>query len=191
MSSRSQSGFTLIELMIVVAIMALMVQVVMVNMGALIPSSALDSVAAKIQSQLDFLRSEAKIQGKPYALELDLDNSRCRLVIPQEELLVSSQTAAEGSGLELSWKPLDDDGWVVISGYSAGDQATMRKGQVKIIFDDNGFTADQTLYFKLAGDDDEEMIWTVHLWGLNGTTRVIRDYDGREHRRQHPGESSF
>ena len=171
MSSHRQSGFTLIELMIVVAIMALMVQVVMVNMGAMIPSSALDSVAAKIQSQLDFLRSEAKIQGKPYALEIDLDNSRCRLVIPQEELLVSSQTAAEGSGLELRWKPLDDDGWVVISGYSAGDQATMRKGRVKIIFDDNGFTADQTLYFKLADDDDEKMIWTVHLWGLNGTTR--------------------
>ena len=113
MSSRSQSGFTLIELMIVVAIMALMVQVVMVNMGALIPSSALDSVAAKIQSQLDFIRSEAKIQGKPYALEIDLDNSRCRLVIPQEEMLVSSQTAVDGSGLELRWKPLDDDGWVV------------------------------------------------------------------------------
>ena len=73
MKGRNQSGFTLIELMIVVAIMALVVKIVMVNIGALIPSSALDSVAAKIQSELDFIRSEAKIQGKQYKLQFDLD----------------------------------------------------------------------------------------------------------------------
>ena len=191
MNGRNQSGFTLIELMIVVAIMALVVRIVMVNIGALIPSSALDSVAAKIQSELDFVRSEARIQGKQYKLEFDLDNQQKRLVLPQEEQLVSSQTAAEGTGLALAWKPVDADGRVKISGYNAGDKPTVTKGLVEILFDENGFTADQTLYFKLAGDDDEKMVWTLHLWGLNGASEVIRDYDGREHRRQLPVESNF
>jgi type II secretion system protein H len=191
MNRRSQSGFTLIELMIVVAIMALIVRVVMVNIGALIPSSALDSVVAKIQSELAFVRSEARIQGKQYKMQFDLDTQRKRLVLPQEEQLVSSQTAADGTGLALEWMPVDADQRVKIGGYNAGDKPTLVKGQVEIIFDENGFTADQTLYFKLDGGGDEKMIWTLHLWGLNGASQVIRDYDGREHRRQLPVESNF
>ena len=191
MKGRNQSGFTLIELMIVVAILALVVKIVMVNIGALIPSSALDSVAAKIQSELDFIRSEAKIQGKQYKLQFDLDKSLKRLVLPEEERLVSSQTAADGSGLALAWKPVDADERVKITGYNAGDQPTVAKGQVEILFDENGFTADQTLYFKLVDDNAEKMVWTLHLWGLNGTSEVIRDYNGREHRRQLPVESNF
>ena len=191
MNGRNQSGFTLIELMVVVAILALVVQIVMVNIGALIPSSAMDSVAAKIRSELDFVRSEAKIQGKQYSLQFDLDKSLKRLVLPEEERLVSSQTAAEGSGLALAWEPVDADERVKITGYNAGDQPTVAKGQVEILFDENGFTADQTLYFKLVDDDAEKMVWTLHLWGLNGTSEVIRDYNGREHRRQLPVESNF
>ena len=82
---RTQPGFTLLELLVVLTIMALVVQIVMINMAAFIPSSALNSVSAQIQSELDFVRSEAKIQGKPYKLQFDLDEGLYRLRLPPEE----------------------------------------------------------------------------------------------------------
>jgi len=186
-----QSGFTLIELLIVLAIMALTLRVVAVNMGAWIPSSALKAVTGQIQSELDFVRSEAKLQGKSYRLEFDLDENLYRLVLPPEEELVSIQTAAEGHEIALHWMPVDPNQRVVIFGYNAGDKPTHTKGIVEVAFDENGFTADQSLYFKLLGDDENKMIWTMHLWGLNGATRVIQSNDGVQHRRELPVESNF
>jgi prepilin-type N-terminal cleavage/methylation domain-containing protein len=188
---RRQAGFTLIELLIVLAILALTLRVVAVNMGAWIPSSALKAVTGKIQSELDFVRSEAKLQGKAYRLEFDLDKKLYRMVLPPEEQLVSIQTAAEGNETVLHWMPVDPNERVEVSGYNSGDKPTISKGLVQIAFDENGFTADQTLYFKLAGDDDEKTIWTMHLWGLNGASEVIRSSDGVYHRRQLPVESNF
>ncbi len=186
-----QTGFTLIEMLVVVAIMALALRVVSVNMGAWIPSSALKATTGKIQSELDFVRSEARLQGKPYRLEFDLDNSLYRMVLPPEEELVSLQTAVEGNEVALKWMPVDSNERVVLLGYNSGDRATVTRGIVEIAFDENGFTADQTLYFKLAGDDESKTIWTLHLWGLNGATQVIQSDDGAQHRLELPVESNF
>lgn len=186
-----QSGFTLIEMLVVMALMALILRVVAVNMGAWIPSSALKATTGKIQSELDFVRSEARLQGKPYRLEFDLDKSLYRMVLPPEEALVSIQTAAEDKETALQWMPVDLNERVVLFGHNAGNKPTVNKGVVEIAFDENGFTADQSLYFKLAGDDENKIVWTMHLWGLNGTTEVIPSEDGVQHQRQLPVESNF
>jgi prepilin-type N-terminal cleavage/methylation domain-containing protein len=186
-----QSGFTLIEMLVVMAVMALILQVVAVNIGAWIPSSALKATTGKIQSELDFVRSEARLQGKPYRLEFDLDKSLYRMVLPPEEELVSIQTAAESNEIALQWMPVDLNERVVLFGYNAGNRPTVTKGIVEVAFDENGFTADQSLYFKLADDEEAKMVWTMHLWGLNGTTQVLKSEDGVQYQRQLPVESNF
>ena len=137
------------------------------------------------------MRSEAKLQGKPYRLEFDLNKSLYRMVLPPEEELVSIQTAVDGHEIALHWMPVDPNDRVVVFGYNAGNKPTVAKGLVEIAFDENGFTADQSLYFKLVGDDENKTIWTMHLWGLNGATQVIQSNDGVQHRRELPVESNF
>lgn len=186
-----QSGFTLIELLVVVAILALTLRVVALNIGAWIPSSALSATTGKIESELDFVRSEARLQAKPYRLEFDLDNTLYRLVLPPEEELVSIQTATEGNEIALHWMPVDPNERVAVFGYNSGNKPTITKGIVEIAFDENGFTADQTLYFKLIGDDENKTVWTLHFWGLNGVSQVIQSDQGVLHRRELPVESNF
>src|SRR5690606_13304866 len=104
-AERPAAGFTLIELMVVIAIIGVVVRVAMLNLGALVPSTILDSESKQVCAHLDYLRSEARLRGQWCALELDLDNHRYRYVLPPERKLASyEEDAAE---LPLSWTPLD------------------------------------------------------------------------------------
>jgi prepilin-type N-terminal cleavage/methylation domain-containing protein len=78
------AGFTLIELMVVVTILAILVRVVVLNAGAMIPGMQIEGDAKKLAAMLKFVRTEAMLQGKAYRLELDLNQSRYRMVLPPE-----------------------------------------------------------------------------------------------------------
>lgn len=166
-------GFTLLELMVVVAIVALVTQVVMFNMGALIPSSVLDSAAKQFMSHVDYVRSEARLNGKTFKIELDLTNQQWRIVMPPEDRLVSDQTIEEN--VPLDWRRIDERARIDFVRQSGGE--AIRQGIVPITFDENGCTADQSISFVLK--EDAKMIWTVHIRGLTGQTSLATTVEGR------------
>jgi type II secretion system protein H len=170
-----ERGFTLIEIMVVVLIVGLVMKIVLTNVGAWIPESALDSQANKFRSWLDFLRSEAKIQGKPYSMELDLDGNRTRLVMPPEDKLVTTEDDTLATTIPLGWTALDD--WVRFAGHAIAGRQREEKKTIFITFDEHGFSADQSVYFSYD-EDDSKMMWTVHIRGLSGTSEVHRNFDG-------------
>src|SRR5262245_1172719 len=88
------------------------------NLGALVPSARLKGSGTAIQRQLDWVRSEARIQGKWMAMDFDLEHACWRTVLPPEQQLTRDQeewTLEER--VDKDWTPLETD--VVFAG--AGD----------------------------------------------------------------------
>ncbi len=181
----ASGGFTLIELLVVVAIAALVMQLVTANLGAMIPSKAMDSAARQLISRLDFIRSEAQLQGKIYRIQFDLDNHRYRTVMPPEDRLLS--TEAQKEEFFLDWNSLGDD--VILGGHEVAGGPLLRSGLTAVEFDPHGFTADQTIY--MAHVTDESMVWSIRLRGLTGTADIARSFDGRRQPLETADEGSF
>lgn len=186
--TNSQSGFTLIEIMVVVMVMGLIARIVVSNASAWIPESAVSSEASQFRSWVDYLRSEAKIQGKPYSLELDLDKNRMRLVLPPEDKLVSTLDDTIASVVPLTWTELDPQ--VVLDGHAIAGRPIYTKNRVLVTFDENGFTADQAVFFRHFAKDSK-LCWTVQINGLSGATKVVPDWEGQRHPFNTADESSF
>lgn len=167
-------GFTLVELMAVVFIVALLVQAVVFNMGALIPTTLLDAEANKFVASYDYLRAEAKVQGKRYKMVLDLNKQRWRVVMPPEDRLLSTQVQPEEMPLE--WSMLDER--VRYLTYCVAGGQPIRQGLVEILIDENGGSCDQTLSFRLK--EDEEKVWTVQVRGLTGQASIVKSQNHQE-----------
>ena len=169
-------GFTLIELMVVIAILGLAGQLVFMNLGTLVPSTVLTSEATRLMGDIEFVRSEARLQCKLYRIEIDLELNRWRLVLPPEERLVSEQTIEES--FPLDWKYLDDA--LEFSGHVVVGNATQRSGRAAVLIDENGFTADQSIYLRLKNEKNHELVWTIELHGLERKARLVTREDGTE-----------
>ncbi len=172
-SRTSCSGFTLIELLVVISVAALLYQIAAANLGAMIPSTILDREATLLVAKYDFLRSEARLNGKTYTLELDLTNSRYQTLMPIEERREASEVEKESLGL--GWTKLPDGAKLI--GYSIAGGQMLKSGLVPVHFDENGFAADQTLFLSLEQDD--RMIWSVQIRGLTGHSNILKDFDGK------------
>jgi prepilin-type N-terminal cleavage/methylation domain-containing protein len=75
---RSRLGFTLIEILSVVAILALVAAVVVPNLGA-IQARRLRAEAERLASHLELARQRAVMTGVPHRVAIDLDQAEYRL----------------------------------------------------------------------------------------------------------------
>ena len=171
-SVRAARGFTLIELLVVMAIVALMLAMVVPNLGALVPSARLQGSGSQIQRWLDWVRSEARIQGKWMAMDFDLERAMYRIVEPPEMRLTRDE--AESAENPDGWKELEDD--VVFAGAGDGKDGMTTKGIYRIVFDEYGFTGDQVLALRLQSDP--EMTWSLSIQGLSGRVVVEESETG-------------
>ena len=172
------AGFTLIELLVVIAILAILARTAMSNLGWLVPNTVLDSESQRLMSAIEYLRSEAQLQGKTYKLELDLDAHRFREIWPAEMKIAVDQDPTELEESRLSWITLDDR--CKFGGYAVLGQPTLRKGRVEIVLDRNGNTADQTIFLRMKSEDLQKMVWTIQIRGLERAATLVRDEADRE-----------
>lgn len=182
-------GFTLIELLVVVAIIATIGQIVLANIGALVPSTVLDSDAQKLMSEIEYLRSEAQLQGKSLQLEIDLDHARYRRILPAEMRVTFDQDPEELEAAMLGWNELDSR--CRFAGYEVLGSPAVRDGRVRIVLDHNGFTSDQSIYVAMKSEDLAGMVWTIQLRGLDRRANLIKDIDGLEAAPTLTGEQEF
>ncbi|MCC6672962.1 MAG: prepilin-type N-terminal cleavage/methylation domain-containing protein [Planctomycetes bacterium] len=179
------AGFTLLELLVVISIMGLITQLVIANLGALVPARTMDKETAELAYRLDYVRSEARMAGKTFRVQFDLDNQRWRLILPPEDRLVSTQTIEED--LPLEWNQLDPQ--VRMVGAQVAGGMAVRSGIYEVIYDQSGFSADQALYFRHR--DDEELVWTLQMRGLIGRSDVLTNAEGKEQPLEPVTEGSF
>ncbi|MBK8100509.1 MAG: prepilin-type N-terminal cleavage/methylation domain-containing protein [Planctomycetes bacterium] len=181
------AGFTLTELLVVVAIFGLLMAIVAPNLGSFVPSAKLDAAAKTLVHQIDFLRSEARIHGKRYELELDLDKARWRRVVPPEEKITTDQDVRTLEPWYENWQTFEDG--VQFGGAGDALNGMARHKIYKIVFDENGLTGDQAIVLKLA--DEPNLVWTILLRGLTGRATIETDTQGHERRLDDIREGAF
>ncbi|MCY2956927.1 MAG: prepilin-type N-terminal cleavage/methylation domain-containing protein [Planctomycetota bacterium] len=182
-----ETGFTLIEIMVTMVIMGLLVAMVAPSLDAYVPKSRLDSAAKVLAANLDMVRSEAKIQSKPYTVELDLKHARWRRVFPPEQRLTTDQELWTIESQNEDWNELGDD--VVFAGAGSANLGLARDGMYKVNFDVNGFTSDQVIMLHLLSDP--KMIWSIQFHGITGRAEILTNFEGTEHPLEEVGEGGF
>ena len=166
-ASDPRAGFTLIEIMVVVLLLGLVGQLVVGNMGRWIPESSLDSQVSQLRSWIDYLRSEAKVQGKPYSLELDLENHRTRLILPEEDKLVRTDDDTVASTIPMAWEDLEK--WMKFDGHAFAGRPIFTKGTVEITFDENVAESGGAIAFS-PGDNSWDLTVTDSTFESNEAT---------------------
>jgi general secretion pathway protein H len=73
---RRASGFSLIELLVVIVILAIMVGMVVISMGTLRSEDTTETEARRLTALLALLAEEALIQGRDYGVEFFADGYR-------------------------------------------------------------------------------------------------------------------
>jgi prepilin-type N-terminal cleavage/methylation domain-containing protein len=180
-------GFTIIELLVVLMILALLLAIVIPNIGALVPSARLRSSGNQLRRELDWVRSEARIQGKRMAVEFDLVRAMYRIVYPPEQRLTRDQYTTALEERPDQWQGLETD--VQFVGAGDGKAGLTNKGLYRLVFDEYGFTGDQVLVLGLISDPTRT--WTLTIQGLSGKVAVHESETGEKPLPQTPNEAAF
>jgi prepilin-type N-terminal cleavage/methylation domain-containing protein len=176
-SGRTAAGFSLLEVLVAVALIGLGLAVIAPNLSALMPAARLDGSGKELVSWLQTIRSEARIQAKRMELELDLDKGRYRIVWPPEERLTSDQIVLadeEVPDRDRDWIDLERD--VVFAGAGGATDGLTQKGLYRVAFDEYGFSADQVVALQLESDPD--FVWSLMVRGLTGKIETMKSETG-------------
>lgn len=180
-------GFTLMELLVTMTVMALGFAIVVPNLGAFVPEAKLDGSAKQILRTLDWLRSEARIQARPMSMELDLQHAMWRVVYPPEQQLTLDQDAWTLEERTDDWQELEKG--VVFGGAGDANKGMATSGVYRITFDEYGFSGDQVIVLKLPQDPD--LVWSLVLSGLSGRMTIERSETGDQVRPAAVNEGAF
>lgn len=179
-------GFSIIEILVTLMILSLLFAIVVPNLGALVPSARLRASGSKIRRELDWVRSEARIQGKPMVMEFDLDKATWCIVYPPEQRLTRDQDLSTLEEHPDQAVALETD----VNFISAGDgNSVASHGKYRLVFDEYGFTGDQVLVLGLKSDP--QMTWALTIQGLSGKVDVTESEKGEKPVLQLPSEGAF
>ncbi|MFN3245036.1 MAG: Tfp pilus assembly protein FimT/FimU [Planctomycetota bacterium] len=189
-SPAPQSGFSLLEILVAVALVGLGLAIIAPNLSALMPSARLDGSGKEIVSWLQTIRSEARIQAKRMEMELDLDKGRYRIVWPPEERLTTDQIIYQDTEIpdrDKDWIDLETD--VIFAGAGDAAKGLAHKGLYRVSFDEYGFSADQVVALQLRSDPT--MVWSLSIRGLTGKIETSKSEDGEMARPERVEEGAF
>jgi prepilin-type N-terminal cleavage/methylation domain-containing protein len=180
-------GFTLMELLVTLTIISLIFAIVVPNLGTLLPGARLEGSGKQILRQLDWVRSEARIHGKPMSLDFDLDRNLWRIVYPPEQQLTRDQDAWTLEERPDDWTAMEND--VVFGGVGDAKNGMATRGVYRLTFDEYGFTSDQLIVLRLQSDP--QLVWSMTIMGLTGRTSVLQSEAGEVEQLLVVGEGAF
>lgn len=134
--SDSETGLTLIELLIVIAILSLTMGVVTVRLDSVTSSSRLKASARRIGSSIEYLQNQGIVNGRYYFMQFDLDRNRVRFIITPE--YTREGMDVEGLTRDLPWKTLERG--VIIEDITFDDGVVKEEDLILVPFGPTGMT---------------------------------------------------
>lgn len=166
----SERGFTFVELMVVLAILAFAFTYGIIHLDGATGTARISSAARQIGTTLEFLRGQAIQSARPLELHVDIDLAEWTTVIPprpsesagnrdeEEEILVTEPVGFGTNAIRFDAIQFDPN-----------DQQT--SGKVIITFSPLGEMSPNGLMIRLVSDevgDQDEKYFSVEVNGLTG-----------------------
>lgn len=173
LNSQRSRGFTFIELMVVIAIVALMLSFTMLRIDGVIPGERLGAAARQLGSNVGFVRSKAVATGQAYAVRYDLAKHRYMVLSPPSPEDVEAGVHRPTDLVPTLWERLPDG--VIIADVQLG-QRTRTEGQVQVAFTPLGTCTPHAIRLRLAEENDtaREQRWmTVMVNPLTGLVDIL------------------
>ncbi len=185
-TASSRAGFTMVELMIVVAIIGMMTVTVSTSIESMLPGERLNTTIRNLSADLRSIRSEAISRGAEFRLIYDLDNERYRWSTPLslDEGLVRQETGEnweDADRIEFSWEDLAE-GVEFSTIFVAGEPHTT--GEVFVSFDPIGTATDHSV---IMSQPRYSRSFTIEVMALTG---LVHMHDG-EFFREPPTDGDF
>lgn len=184
--ARLRAGFTMVELMIVIAIIGLMTVTVTTSIEAMLPGERLNTSIRNLSADIRSIRSESISRGIEFRLIYDLDESRYRWSTPfafDEGLLRQARDEEweDGDRIEFPWQALAD-GVEFAAVHVAGVEYS--SGQVFVNFDPVGTATDHSV---ILTQPRFNSTFTIEVMPLTG---LVRMHDG-QFLREEPIDEDF
>ncbi len=180
LAARERAGFSLIEMMGVIVILALVATIVSVNWNAILPRADLHAAVRILSTTLSGTRSEAIARNARYQIEYDLDQYRYRVLTPFR-LDGTGLAVGEEDRRALQWTALPKGVQfqsIVIDGIE------QTKGHVFVQFDPLGTSSGHTIVLVQMPYENR---YTIEVQGLLG----LIDYHEGLYSRPPPKEGDF
>lgn len=169
-------GFTLLELMIVIAILGIILRMVLPAFGRDVPRAQVLGEARQLATRLSYLRSASQLEGRRYGLQIEAPKDgphRYRIVMPREQQVVHDlvgESAAIPREMPLEWNDLPET--VRFLGISVGRRDSTPASARKIFFDPRGRTNQKIIY--LGHSVHEDIVYSVRVPPLTGRIETTK-----------------
>jgi len=177
--NRARSGFSLTELLIVVAILGMIAGVVVLGSGAMLPGAQLSQAVHTLSANIYGARSEAISRTQTYHIEYDIDAGSYQTVTPYR----APGELARGDDERMTTKRTELPKGIEITHISV-DGIDYEEGRVRVRFDPLGTVSGHSV---VLTQGEYEAIFTVEVLPLTG---LVRFHEG-EFIRELPGEEDF
>ncbi len=172
MRMQNRNGFTLIEILMVMVLVALLVSTILVGGNSWIMSSSLENSAAKISECLSLALTTAIREQKEVEIVYDLEENRVYFHIPSNE---NNENTLDESDVDLPYQGLSMiylPSGIRFKDIQVGTVTWDEGGAVKLKVQPWGTTSDHMIH--LINENDQE--FTIEFLGLTSTVKFYEGY---------------
>lgn len=173
--ARARSGFSLVELVVVVAILGLIAGAMAMDWHAVLPRAKLNSTVHDLAAAIHGARSDAIARNGVFEIIYDLDGNGYRITSPYRLGGGFAQTDEERAVLRQIRFPEEVDLETVVV-----DGVEYQEGEVRVRFDPLGSASDHLVTLSQAQLGEVGTTYTVEVLPLTGMIRFHYERFQRE-----------
>lgn len=171
---RARLGFTLLELMVTIAVLGIGFGLVFLKLDHLVPSMRLKSNARELASVLEQARNHAIVSGRTVNVQYDLQDSEAshyRFYYPFRLSEDGKTVIGEGETAILDWESFSDN--VRIRDVILGEGTPLTNGVITVVFDPRGIAPPHIVHLELV---NSEQVYSVRINPLLGLVDIDEGY---------------